>query len=303
MSESPGLFARLSREIVETAEAVAPSIVQVHGRPRRPASGIVVGPHRVLTTSHSVEWDEGVTLTTHDGQRVGAVPVGHARGADLVLLRADGLEAPPVAFDRTPPRVGQLTLIAGRSWRGHPTARLAMVASAGGPVQARDGTRLEQVLSLTTSPYPGFSGSALVGSGGAVAGVATAGILRGAALALPASAVVALSDAIERHGGIRRGFLGVTSQPVRVPARQRGSLQTEQGLVVLGIADGSPADRAGLLVGDVIVQAGGADLDGPEDLLGLLGPERVGQPLDVLVLRGGEQRAVTVTVGERPPRG
>ncbi|HXE80626.1 MAG TPA: trypsin-like peptidase domain-containing protein [Vicinamibacterales bacterium] len=302
MTEAQTLFARLSREIADAAAAVAPSIVQVHGRPRGPASGMVVAPGRVLTTSHSVEWDEGVTVLTLDGARLEASIVGHARGADLVLLAVPGLKAPSVTLDGAAVRTGELALLAGRSWRGRPAARLTVIGSVAGPLMARDGTRIDEVLSLTTSAYPGFSGSALVGSGGAVAGIATAGLFRGAALAIPAGAARALVDSIERHGGVRRGFLGVTSQPVRVPARQRGSLATEHGLLVLGIAPDSPADRAGLLVGDIMVRAGGADLETPEDLLALLGPERVGQPLDVLVLRGGAQETVTITVGERPRR-
>ena len=300
MTKAEQILARLSAEVADAAAAAAPSIVQVHGRPRRPASGIVVGRERVLTTSHSVEWEEGLMVTTGEGARLEATPVGHARGPDLVLLNVAGLDAPAVPFDRETARPGEIALLAGRSWRGQPSARLAMIGSITGPLQTRDGTRLEGILSLTTSPYPGFSGSALVGSGGTAIGIATAGIVRGAALALPGPAVVAIMEAIERHGGVRRGFLGVTSQPARVPARQRGSLARDAGLIVVGVAPDSPADRAGLLVGDIMVQAAGADLEAPEDLLALLGPERVDQPLEMLVLRGTAQQTVTVTVGERP---
>jgi S1-C subfamily serine protease len=302
VTEAESVFARLSREIAANAAAVAPAIVQVLGRPRRPASGVVVGPERVLTTSHSVEWEDGLTVATHEDVRLDATVIGHARGADLVLLRVPGLKAPALRLAAEAPRPGELALLAGRSWRGHAMVRLAVIAGVAGPVQTRDGTRLDRILSLGAAPYPGFSGSALVGTHGDVIGIATAGIVRGAALALPAPAVAELAAAIERHGGVRRGFLGVTSQPAHLPARQRGTLPRDRALIVLGVADDSPADRAGVLVGDIMVQADGADLDGPEDLLALLGPERVGRPLDLLIVRGAEQKSVTVTVGERPAR-
>jgi S1-C subfamily serine protease len=302
VTNTSSLFGRLSRELADAAAAAARSIVQVRGRPRGPASGVVIGPERVVTTSHSVEWEEGLSVVTHDGAELQAAPLGHARGLDLVLLKVSGLDAPPMSLAADVARPGELVLVAGRSWRGHLSIRLSAIGSVAGPLQTRDGTKIDEVLSLNASPYPGFSGSALVGGDGYVAGIATAGLLRGAALAVPGTAVSSTISAIEQHGGIRRGFLGVTSQPVRLPARQRGTPAREQGLVVVGVAADSPADRAGLLVGDIMVEAAGTPLASPEDLLGLLGPERVGHSLDLLVLRGAAGQTVRVTVGERSSR-
>jgi S1-C subfamily serine protease len=291
---------RLSSALADTAGRIAPSVIQVFGRPRRSASGIVIAPERVLTTSHSVEWDEGLKVRTDAGELREATIVGHHHGADLVLLKVPGLDAAPLAFDSASPKMGELALLSGRSWRGEQRARLVMVSGVSGPIQMRDGTRLEHMLVLSISPYPGFSGSAVVAADGRLVGIATAGLFRGTAVALPGDLATSIVQEIEQHGGVRRGFLGVTSQPVRVPARQKGSSPRDRGLVILGVAENSPADRAGLLVGDIMVEAAGTSLDAPEDLLALLTSDRVGQSLELNVIRGGGMQNVTVTVGQRP---
>jgi S1-C subfamily serine protease len=293
---------RLSNALAERAARIAPSIVQVHGRPRRPASGILIAAERVVTTSHSVEWEDGVKVRSHTGQLRSATVVGSDPGADLILLHVPGLDGVPIDFAATRPRVGELALIAGRSWRGDPRARLVMISGVTGPLQMRDGTRLDQTLVLSATPYPGFSGSAVVGADGSLVGMASAGLFRGTAMALPGAVAAAVVREVEQHGGARRGFLGVSSQPVRVPARQRQSAPGDGGLVVLDVVEGGPADRAGLMVGDIMVEAAGTPLRAPEDLLALLTPDRIDRALDLQVLRGAAVQSVAITVGQRPRR-
>jgi S1-C subfamily serine protease len=165
-----------------------------------------------------------------------------------------------------------------RSWRGAPFDRL---------------------LGLDVGPYAGFSGSAIVLPDGGLAGIATAGIFRGQGLGVPSAMLHQTLDALEQHGTIKRGYLGVTSQPVRLPARQRAGGSLETGLLVLGIAPDSPAEAAGLLVGDVLVGFDGHDVDDPETLLGLLTADRVGRAVPLSLVRGGSAQQVTVSVGER----
>jgi serine protease DegQ len=292
----------LSAAAADVARGVSPSIVQVHGRPRRPASGIVIAPERVLTTSHSVEWEEGLSIRTDAGEIRPATAAGHHEGLDLVLLRVPGLDAPSLVFASGEARMGELALLAGRSWRGDSRVRLITVCGSGGPLQVRDGTRIERLLVLSAGPYPGFSGSAVISGEGTLLGIATAGLVRGTAVAVPGTTIAAAVKELEEHGGVRRGFLGVTSQPVRLPPRQKDLSASGQGLVILGIAGDSPAERDGLLVGDIMVQAAGARLETPEDLLALLTPDRVGQPLALTILRGAAVENVTVTVGQRLSR-
>ena len=291
-------FSTLSQQLADAAERLAPAIVQVFGR-KRPASGIVIGPERVVSTSHSVEWHEGIRIRTNAGKTFPADIAGHARGADLVLLKVPGLGGS--AFPGAElPRPGQLGLLTGRAWNGIQQVRLAVISGVGGPLDTPDGTRLDRVISLPALPYPGYSGSALVDPGGGLLGIGTAGLLRGRALVVPWAVASPLLESLEAHGSIRRGFLGVTSQPVRLSAAQRGAPGAESGLIVLGVADDSPAAKGGLLVGDILIRAGGTRVDHPQQLLVLLGPSQVGQPLVLSLVRGKDQLDVTVTVGERP---
>lgn len=300
-TDSSPVWSALSRELSSAADRVTRSIVQVHGR-SRPASGIVWAADRVLSTSHSVEWEDGVRVRRHDGTFLPAEIAGHDPASDLVVLRVGNLDTPPLPHASAAAHAGDLVLVTGRSWNGRAQARLVALTGVAGPLQSAHGPRLDRVFTLPLSPYAGFSGSALTGPDGALLGVATAGLVRGRGLALPVDLVQPIVEAIEKHGGIPRGYLGVVTQPVRLPPRRRGNLPTERGLLVLDVSPDSPADAGGVLVGDIIVGAGASALSAPEDLLALLGSERVGQPLSLDVLRGSARETLPVVVGERITR-
>ncbi len=283
--------------------AVAPSIIQVHGRPRRPASGLVVAPERVLTTSHSVEWEDELKVRLAAGDLLAAQVAGRDPGTDLVLLRVPGLPSPAARLTASPAETGTLALIVGRAWGNHLKARLTALTRIGGPIRVGGGRSLDGVIGLDTGPYPGFSGSTVVAPDGAVAGLATAGLLRGHGLAVPGALLAQTIENLERHGRIRRGFLGVTTQPVRVPEAQRAGGAAEEGLLIVGVAGGAPAAAAGILVGDILVAIDGREVAEPEQLLSFLSGDRIGTAVRLGVIRGIVATEITVTVGERPARG
>jgi S1-C subfamily serine protease len=291
----------LSAACEQVARDATASVVQVHGR-RRPASGIVIAPERVVTTSHSVEWEDHTRVRTADGRLLPAQVAGRDAQLDLVLLRVPALEGHALTVSDGAPSTGTLGLVIGRTWSGHLRARLTTITALEGSVRVGRGTRLDRALSLDVGVYPGFSGSAVLLADGRLAGLATAGLVRATALALPAGHVRQVLDGIERHGSVKRGFLGITSQPVPIPERQRDGRSEEAGLLVTGVAAGTPAEQAGLLVGDIVVGFAGTSVDEPESLLALLTADRVGQATPVAVLRGGRGLEVSVTVGERSDR-
>jgi S1-C subfamily serine protease len=295
-------FSELSSACEQVARASAAAVVQVHGR-RRPASGIVIAPERVVTTSHSVEWEDQTRIRTSEGRVLEAEVAGRDAQLDLVLLRVAGLQAAPLASADAAPATGALALVVGRTWSGQLRARLTTISVLEGPVRVGRGTTLHQALSLDVGVYPGFSGSAVLLPDGGLAGLATAGLVRATALALGASHVRQVVDGIEHHGSVKRGFLGISSQPVRVPERQRDGRVEASGLLVTSVAAGTPADQGGLLVGDILVAFAGSPVDEPESLLALLTGDRIGQLTPVTVLRGGKGLEVGVTVGERSDRG
>ncbi len=288
----------LSAACEQVARDATASVVQVHGR-RRPASGVVIAPERVVTTSHSVEWEDQTRVRTADGRILPAQVAGRDAQLDLVLLRVPELRGQALTVSDGVPSTGTLGLVVGRTWSGHVRARLTTITALEGSVRVGRGTRLDRALGLDVGVYPGFSGSAVLLADGRLAGLATAGLVRATALALPAGHVRQVLDGIERHGSVKRGFLGITSQPVHIPERQRDGRSETAGLLVTGVAVGTPAEQAGLLVGDIVVGFAGTSVDEPESLLALLTGDRVGHATPVVVLRGGRGLEVSVTVGER----
>jgi S1-C subfamily serine protease len=152
--------------------------------------------------------------------------------------------------------------------------------------------------------HPGYSGGGLVDADGRLLGIATSGFGRGrgGGVVIGLTRVQQVVDSLVQHGRIRRGYLGITSQPVEIPTSMRASVTAEQsrGLLVLDVAPGSPAERGGMLMGDVLVGIGGDPIQGPRDLRAQLTAERVNQSVSMTVLRGGQAQTLSVTIGEQP---
>ena len=146
--------------------------------------------------------------------------------------------------------------------------------------------------------HDGFAGGGLFDASGRLTGIATAAAIRGYGVAIPASIAWASADHVLTAGTPRRGFVGVAVQPVDLPASQRPDGR-ERALLVVAVTPGSPADAAGLIVGDILLDFDGKPTESPEDLLDLLIDHRVGQNVLARTLRGGSARDVQVTVAER----
>lgn len=299
LKESSELLVTLSDGLAGAVEKAGASVVRVNGRRRRPSSGVVYAPNAVLTASHALEREEDVTVGTGDGRTLGASFAGRDPSTDLAVLRVDGLESVAAPADGDP-RVGELALAVGRSGRGDgPRASLGVVSTVGGPLRTWRGGRLERYIGTDATPYPGLSGGALVSARGEVLGILTTGPMRGAALAVPADLAWSVARVIEERGSVKRGYLGILSQPVRLPDAGQHGLTQRGGLLVVGVEDGSPAGNGGLMIGDILATLDGQPVEDTEDLLFLLTGERVGRSVPVNVVRGGELKTLDVSVGER----
>ena len=277
------------------------AVVRVDARRRMAASGVVWAlGGLILTADHALERDEDVTVGLPDGRTVGASIVGRDPGSDLALLRAEGADLPPIARG-TRPQVGSLVLLVARPGAGLATS-IGVISAIGGPSRTRWGGTVEGTIRTDAAFFPGFSGGALVDTSGRLLGVATSYRGWDYGLGIPLETAERVTAALTSHGRIKRGYLGISSQPVAIPEplRQALGVSQESGLVIVGVEEGSPAERGGLLLGDVLVVFGGQPVRHTDDLLGLLGPERVGQATAARVVRGGEPREVSVVVGERP---
>jgi S1-C subfamily serine protease len=198
-----------------------------------------------------------------------------------------------------PPRVGQIVLPVARSWSNALTASAGIIAVIGGPLRSGQGHSLEQVIRITAPIHDGFAGGAVADASGRVAGIATNAKIRGLAVVVPASLAWKSAAHVLEHGRPRVGFLGISGHPVRLSERQRGDAGKSHGLLVVGVTPDGPAESAGVLIGDVILELDHQPVGSTDDLLQLLATGRVGQTVPLGVLRGGRQQNIPVTVGER----
>src|SRR5215212_2648286 len=283
--------------MADAVEKIGLSVVQVNGRRRRSASGVVYAPARVLTASHVVEREEDLSVGTGEGRTVEARLIGRDPSNDLAVLEVpelgDRTVAEPAAGGV---RVGQISLAVARPSREGIRASFGVISSVGGPLRMGRGARLERYVQTDATPYPGFSGGPLINTEGAVLGITTLGFARGVALAVPAEIAWSAAEMLSERGSIKRGYLGILSQPVHLPAAQRTGLQGSGGLLVVG---DSPAGKGGMLLGDILVSLDATSVADTDELQALLTSDRVGREVPVEVIRGGELTTLRVTVGER----
>jgi S1-C subfamily serine protease len=286
--------------MADAVENVATSIVRVNGRRRRSGSGLVFAQNKVLTASHVLEREEDLSVETADGRTLTARFAGRDPSTDLAVLNVEGLDIEPAMPAEGEARVGQISLAVGSHSRGEgPRATLGVVSTVGGPVRTRRGPRLERYIQTDATPYPGFSGGPLIDVLGNVLGILVSGWGRGAAFAIPADLAWRTAGTLSERGSVKRGYLGILSQPVRLPDGQRLGLTQRGGLLVVGVEDGSPAGRGGLIVGDILATLDGQPVEDTDDLLVLLAGDRVGSSVPLGLVRGGELAEIEITVGER----
>ncbi len=289
----------LSNRLAALVEGAAPSVVRVEGPRRASATGTVWSAELVMVAHHSLEWDEGIEIDLADGGRRGASLAGRDPGTDLALLKVEGggLTAPSWA-DTASLRVGHLVLGLSRPGRTL-QSRLGMVSAVGEAWRTPAGGRIDRSVQTDIPLHPGFSGGPLVDTGGSVVGINTAGLLRGVAAVVPPATLRRVAEALLAHGRLRRGYLGIGSQPVRLPPTLEGTAGQPGGLLIVSVQPGSPADAAGLMLGDVLVAIEGAPLRHPSEVLSFLDEERIGSTLGLRLLRAGQPREAAVVVGAR----
>lgn len=298
-TKGANVLSALSEAMADAVERVAESVVRVNGRRRRPASGIVYAPDLVLTSSHAVEREEDLSVKTHDGRTLEARFVGRDPASDLAVLRVEGLGLNPAKMsEESSPRVGQVALAVGRPGDSV-RATFGIVSAVGGPIRMGRRRTLERVIQTDATAYPGFSGGALVDTEGTVVGILTSGLARGVALAVPTDIARRVAETLKGQGYVKRGYLGILSQPVNLPTAQRLGLEQSDGLLVVGVEENTPAGQGGMLIGDILVGLDGTPVQDTDDLQVLLTGERVGMSVPVQIVRGGELQTLDITVGQR----
>ena len=285
----------LSNDIAAAVEKAAPSIVQVHGR-RRVAAGVVIADGVVATPATTNEDTMAVLV---DGQTLEGAVQGRTPGAGLTIVRVDQLKRPALAA-AAEPTPGHLAVAIGRTWSGGVMASLAPVSVVGGPLRTGRSSSIERVIRIQQAPHGALNGGALIDGDGKLLGIITQFAIRGTTVVIPSAIVTDEATRVQRDGGSQQGFLGISSLAVAIPERQRAGRSQSAGLLISQVAPGSPAEQAGLLVGDVVITFDGQPIQDAEDLLTRLRGNRIGSAVPLSVVRGLAVVDVSVTVAERP---
>ena len=294
------ILSNLSAALADVADRGGQGVVRVEARRRLPASGIIWSADGLVVTAHHVvRRDDNISVGLPDGRAVSATLVGRDPTTDLAVLRAEATDLTPVAWVAPDElRVGHIVLALGRPGRTI-QATLGIVSALGDEWRTPAGGKLDRYLQTDVVMYPGFSGGPLVDAAGQVLGLNTSALLRGVSLTVPAPTVRRVVEALQAHGRMRRGFLGVGAQAVRLPEAVARQVGQETGLLLVSVNPGGPAEKAGLLLGDTIVSLDDHPVRHMDDLLALLSAERVGVTTSVRFVRGGQVQEQSVVIGGR----
>jgi S1-C subfamily serine protease len=295
----------LSTHLAALVEQSGPAVVGIHSHSRAGASGVHWQPGIIVTAEHALRRDDEIRIVTPNGDQLKAELAGRDPGTDLAVLKVPGLDAPvAVQTAVTQIRAGNLALAIGRARDGRGTASLGIVSSAGGPWQTWRGGRLDRYLRLDLAVYPGASGGAVIDASGQVVGIATVALSRTSPIAIPNETVNRVAAALLAHGTVPRGYLGVGLQPVALPEhlRTRLNLSQETGLIIISVQPDGPADRGGVLMGDLLVELAGKPVADTDDVQVALDAGSVGKSVHARIIRAGAPVDLDITIGQRPGR-
>ena len=314
-----------SRAVINAAEKISPSVVNIDVRKsprgkqsthfglpeelRGNGSGFIFTPDGfILTNSHVVHHANKIDVTLPDGRRFQADLVGDDPDTDLAVVRINGpnLAAAPLG-DSQKIRVGQLAIAIGNPYGFQYTVTSGVISALGRSLRSMSGRLIDNVIQTDAALNPGNSGGPLVTSQGDVIGVNTAMILaaQGICFAIAMNTAKFVAGKLIKEGKIRRSYIGVGGQNVTLHRRlvRFYHLAVESGILVVSIEENSPAQRAGLVEGDIIVGFGGQPTAGIDDLHKVLTEEKVAVKTELTIVRRSEKLVLDIVPEESQSRG
>jgi S1-C subfamily serine protease len=314
-TEDQALLDAYSRAVIDVVDRVGSAVVKIDVKSDRSrsaagsGSGVIVAPDGlVLTNSHVVNGASSLRITTVEGRKLAARIVGDDPDTDLALVRVDAPVTLPAATlgDSKRLKRGQLVIAIGNPLGFESTVTTGVVSALGRSLRARTGRLIDDLIQTDAALNPGNSGGPLVSSRGEVVGINTAVILgaQGICFAVASNTASFVLGELVRHGRVRRAFIGVSGQRTAVPRRLRhaAGLAQDSAVVVVAVEPRSPAERAGLAIGDIVVGLDGQVVAGADDLIRFLTGEKIGRTVEIDLLRSGQRQRVTLTPEERPRR-
>ena len=296
----------LSNEFAAAASGAGASVAAVYGRRWMPSSGIQWQKGVFVTADHTIRREEDIPVFVEEGKPLKARLAGRDPSTDLAILKIeDGGGAPLPEFgDSGALKIGHFVLALGRSRGSKLVASAGIVGGLGGEWEPRRGGRLDQHIRLDLELYPGFSGGPLVNTQGKVVGINTRGLARGRGVTIPVATVNRVVSELLEKGHIARPYLGLAMQPVSLPETLRSKLGTQQNtaLLVMHVEPAGPAEKAGVLIGDLVTDFNGSAIEDTADIQHLLGKAKAGDTVQANVLRAGAPLKISVTLADRPAR-
>ncbi len=296
------LLVELSDSLASVVASAQPWIVRVSARRRFGATGMIWSTDGLIVTAdHVIEREDDITVGLADGREFQATLVGRDQGTDLALLKVDATDLPAARIGSEQARVGHLVLALGHPHGEQAMASLGVVSAVGGTWRTWRGGAIEGVIRSDVTLYPGFSGGPLISAAGDVVGMNTSILARGLAVTVPNAVLSRVVEALSSGRGTKRGFLGIATQPVRIPANLRMSLNLDQesGLLVVNVEADSPAETGGIMLGDTLIEFGGRTMAEITALQDALGPGSAGTEQTARVIRAGQPAEARITIGER----
>jgi len=293
----------LSDALAQTTARAAASAVAVHTEPRGSASGVIWRNGTIVTAEHALRRDEEIQVTLPNGRVVPAALAGRDPSTDLAVLKCAEAATNAGEFAAAESlQPGSLALVVGRTRASGPVAALAVVSLVAGERRAWTGSSLTPYIRLDVALQPTAVGGAVVNAAGQIAGIASPRFARFGAIAIPAAQVDRIVELLLQKGHIPRGYLGVGLQTVRVPEALRIALPREQktGAIILEVEPHSPAHKAGLVIGDVLVTLAGQPVARFEDVQAHLTAENIGKSLPASIVRAGALQEISLAIAERP---
>ena len=290
-----------SEALADAVAAAADGLVRVEGRDRLPATGIVWDAEGLIVTAHHIlERDDNINIGFHDGETVSAEVLGRDPATDLALLRTPkrGARVPSWAGPESL-RVGHLALALGRPGASV-RATMGIISALGNAWRTPAGGPVDRYVQTDTVMYPGFSGGPLVDAQGRFVGLNSSALVRGVSITVPAPTLNRVVTDLREHGSVRRAYLGVGTQPARLPDAVAKELGQETGLLLVSVEPGSAAEAGGLFLGDTLVALGETPVRQMDNLFNGLGGDRIGKALTVRILRGGKLVELTVSPAAHP---
>ena len=295
-----------SQAVIRAVEVVGPAVVKIDAA-RGGGSGVLFTPDGlILTNSHVVDGAGPLTVVTPDGHSMRADIVGQDADTDLAVIRIDASNGPSLPWatlgDSRAVRVGQVAIAIGNPYGFHHSVTAGVVSALGRSLRARSGRLMDDIIQTDAALNPGNSGGPLVTTRGEVIGINTATILQaqGLCFAIASSTARFVAARLIRDGRIRRSYIGVGGQTVPIPraVARANQLAVSSGVFVVSVEAGSPAARAGLRDGDVVLAFAGQAVTGIDDLHRLLTDERIGVAATLTILHTAQRRDLTIVPKE-----